>query len=402
MIVQDTKGQLVDDETGEIISADPSPKFKGWTRKDYENAFPEIRYIEVQNAHEVSKDEIPEEGYVAQEKFDGCRCLIFITSKGNRLFSRRVSKKTDWFTENTDTMPHIRDFPFPKEYYGTVLDGEIMFGSSSSEAISVTGSLPENALANQLEKGFAEFNCFDILYYKGLRVENFPYSRRLSLLDKFFEVNKNAYIVPTTLYTTQEESRGIGFNCSYTSSFLSLLESVWAEGKEGLMIKRLDAPYEQKRTKNYLKLKPHFFRDCIIMGYTEPTKEFDSEERKTDLKDWPYWERSNGMILINPPIIDDTMCPVTKPYAMGWIGAIIGGVYKDGKLVEIVNCKGISDKDLEYIKNNKKTLLGTVIEVEFNDFADKDKFTPRHPRMKRFREDKNPEECTWENWIDKE
>lgn len=388
MIVQDAKGQLVDDETGEIISADPSPKFKRWTRKDYENAFPEIRYLDVQRAYEVNKNAMPEEGYVAQEKFDGCRCRMFITPKGNRLFSRRISKNTEWFAENTDTMPHIRDFPFPKEYYGTVLDGEIMFGSSSSEAISVTGSLPENALANQLEKGFAKFKCFDILYYKGLRVENFPLFSRLSLLDAFFEVNKNAYLIQATTYSTQKKSeKQRQYNFTPVRSFVSLLEKMWAEGKEGLMIKKIDDPYEQKKTRSILKVKPHFFRDCIIMGYTEPTKEFDAEERKTNLKDWPYWE---GKI------------PVTKPYAMGWIGAIIGGVYKDGKLIEIVNCKGISDKDLEYIKNNKKTLSGTVIEVEFNDFADKDKFTPRHPRMKRFREDKNPEECTWENWIDKE
>lgn len=370
-------GGLVDTESGEIYCPNTSPRFQQLTYKDYVDSFPQIRYISAQCANEADKDNIPEEGYVAEQKFDGTRCTCFITPEGNRMFSRRISKKTDWFAENTDTMPHIRDYLLP-EFFGTVIDGEITLGNDSNDVLSVTGSLPEKALQNQIEKGFAAFKVFDVLYYKGIKVEKFPLHERLKIRNKFFQGISHPCIEQAVTYST------MGYkNTIKVPSFRKLLEQMWSEGKEGLMIKSINAPYEEKRGNNYLKLKPHFLRDGIIMGYTEPTKTFKEDERKTDLSTWEFWEGD---------------VPVTKPYAKGWIGAVRVGVFKNGKLEHVCDAKGLSDEKLEYIKQHKDEMIGEVIEIEFNDFIDKETYTPRHPRVSRFRTDKNAEECTFENW----
>ena len=89
-------------------------------------------------AQEISEQEQErrfksDEVYV-EEKFDGTRGILqfFDNSKLNldcvpsdrqgftRCFSRRVSKKTQWFCENTDSLPHLRDIDIPDllaEYY---------------------------------------------------------------------------------------------------------------------------------------------------------------------------------------------------------------------------------------------------------------------------------------------
>ena len=88
------------------------------------------------------------------------------------------------------------------------------------------------------------------------------------------------------------------------------------EGKEGLIIKDIEGIYEQKRSKAFVKMKAHKTYDVVVMGYEEPTREYTGKELDT-------WELYEG----------DT--PVTKYYYNNWIGAVIFGVWKDGKLIEV-------------------------------------------------------------------
>jgi ATP-dependent DNA ligase len=174
---------------------------------------------------------------------------------------------------------------------------------------------------------------------------------------------------------------------------------MWANGKEGLMFKKLCGTYEQKRSKNVLKLKESHTFDVVIMGYTEPTKEF---EGKTDLDKWPYWVNEPTTWPLNP----NHMVAVTKPYYMGWPGAVEFGVWKtmdwnnDLQLVKIGECRGFSDAELEYIKNNKENLLGAVIEVRAQRLENPTIGSIRHPQFNRWRPDKPAYECTWENHIE--
>jgi ATP-dependent DNA ligase len=416
MLIVSNNNKIVDDMTGEIITEDFSPKFPNWDYDRYYNSFPTIRFLEPQTAYEADKENIPQENTIAEEKFDGHRSLMFITPEGNRLFSRRVSKKTGWYAENTDQVPHLRDARIPKDFYGTVIDGELVM-PTFSDVQSVTGALPATAINNQKEKGFARFNVFDILYYKGINVQNMPLWKRKIYLAKVTEAFDSDSIIYTPFYCTNEvyskllklffkyegekALKLLNKVCTAIPSFKALLEKCWEEGKEGLIVKDIDAPYEQKRTRNYLKLKDMIYRDVVIMGYKEPTKDFDG---KTDLHDWMYWEDRSQIVLqkgygYTVGIKNPTVKPVTKPYAMGYIGALTCGVYRDGKLFEVVEAKGLTDEQLEYIKTHKKELLGTVIEVKAQAFSDKSIGSLRHPRFSRYRPDKNAESCTWEDYV---
>ncbi|HTE45334.1 MAG TPA: hypothetical protein VK636_08845, partial [Gemmatimonadaceae bacterium] len=47
-------------------------------------------------------------------------------------------------------------------------------------------------------------------------------------------------------------------------------ERACAEGWEGVIAKRLDSPYEQKRSKQWLKMKCEASQDFVVGGFTDP------------------------------------------------------------------------------------------------------------------------------------
>jgi ATP-dependent DNA ligase len=398
--------KIIDELTGEIIVKDLSPKFQDWVYEDYLREFKlnkEIRFLEPQTAQEADKDNIPEEGYIAEEKFDGHRALCFITAKGNRLFSRRISKKSRWYAENTDCLPHIRDFP-SQQFRGTVIDGEITTPNRLfAEVQGITGALPSTAITNQGLKGFGIFNAFDILYYKGTNIQAMPLWKRKIYLAKVVNEINHPYIKEVKYYAigkTHDYYIQDGLNIRCVLSFKKLLEEMWENGGEGLILKDLNARYEQKRSKSFLKLKGAIYRDVVVMGYEEPTKLYEGSEDET----WKYWYHPESDCIMteecgNPSDGIDECFPITKPFAMGWVGAITCGVYKNGVLVPVVSLKGFKDEEQEYIKANRENLLGTVLEVEGQDILDRDKGSIRHPRFSRWRQDKSAEMCTWEDHI---
>ena len=396
---------LVNKETREVIG-EVTPKFTNWSYSDYYNEFKtskELRFLEPMTAQELSEDKLTtflnETKVIAEQKFDGHRGLIYFTSKGNRIFSRRVSKQTGWFAENTDQMPHIRDIKVPEQFMGTVIDGEILLPlehCTCRDVQSVTGALPETAIENQLNRGFAYLSAFDILYYKGLNIQRMPLWKRKVYLWKVLSELNSPFIYVCPLYSNQEtlsQLTQLWEDYKVSDSISSILNKTddieqqfidfLKEGKEGLIIKDINGIYEQKRSKAFIKMKAHKTFDVVIMGYDEPTKEYTGKE----LDKWEYFDGNT---------------PVTKYYYQGWIGAIVFGVWKDGKLIEVGRTSGMDETTRETLSLNREHYLGAVIEVEAQGIIDKDKGSLQHPRYIMMRPDKNSEQCTFEDHIRKD
>lgn len=428
--------KLVNPITKQVISHDVRPKFSGWSYEDYVRQHREdqsVRYIEPMSAYEDSEylEREPSNDELSELKRDGHRALIFIGKEANRVFSRRVSKKTGWFNENTDQVPHIRDLNL-HELEGTVLDGEFDFGTNSMAVQSVMGALPENAIQYQANNDWIRFYGFDIIYYKGINIQKMPlWKRKYYLAKAIHAISKKypfCYIEMLPMYATPAVSNWLETKWkkyaddketakfllehvevvySYKDKFFEVVE----EGKEGLMIKPLDGIYEQKRSKNYIKLKKQETWDVFIVGLEPSTMEYEGkllEENR--IREWKYWydPSENEKIEVKVEkgeVADDYLVekciPVSKPFFMGWCGGIRFGVWKDGQVFEVGTCKGLTEEVMEDLKQNGDEYIKEkrVFEVLAQEIIDKKKGSLRHPRFLRWRDDKSHEQCTFEAHI---
>lgn len=153
-----------------------------------------------------------------ERKFDGIRLVAFKQGHDVRLYSRtRQPKQLPAIAAAIEHLP-VRD---------AILDGELTWGSA----------------------GLA-YHIFDVVWLDGREVANLPLVERRALLA--------ALPLVAPLYHVEA---------------LDHVEP-WAkaadEGWEGVIAKRLDSPYEQKRSKYWLKMKCEISQDFVVGGFTDP------------------------------------------------------------------------------------------------------------------------------------
>lgn len=434
-----------------------------------------VRGYEPMTAKELETDEQQDEkfkdtNYFFEEKFDGTRALVYFLSQQTvegehlgycRVFSRRVSKKTGFYVENTDSLPHIREIDIP-ELAGTILDGEMFIdGLPFKEVSSTLNCLWDKAIDRQIEKGFITFHAFDILFYHGIDLRNMPLERRKVYLHLAVEEAQSPHIkevqyyecgrtLPVDVYayelimsriSIQDEDPYFDFledeKESYPNLYKCLKEDlpmtprafyeiVVSTGGEGLIVKPKNGKYHHKRGWEYSKVKKFLTRDLIVVDFSEPTKEYTGKE----IKKWGFWEEvSTGKKVIGNFYGNDKYIPITKHYFNNQVGNLLLGVLisiedfnkipknKQGVsymptdicpelrqydtthlIMEVCECSGFDDETREYFTRNKNRMIGTVIEVKANELF-KDSGKMRHPRFNRMRFDKEPERCMWLDHI---
>ena len=447
--------------------------FENYTLEDYEKAG--IVGYEPMTAKEVMENKLEslltDDKVICERKLDGVRIQFRIfdsTKEVNyphcRLFSRNVSLKTGFYSERTDNFPHFRDYG-KSELANTILDGELLVPNVPfSETSAVVLSLPEESISKQKEIGKPVFNAFDILFYKGKDLRNIPLIERKGYLEEAVRLLNNDYVVVNPwyqdevdliltegawrrLYVKSDKERlddlhkylnYVDHNNKVANSNLLRVPLSFKAyfqyitkilNGEGIMLKDPDSIYEHKRTRAYQKVKKEIDRDVIIIGFTEPTKEYGGKFPKGY---WEYFLDEKSGVFQYAETAEDTKhlldigsIPVTKNYFNLQVGGIEYGVIitkekaeelkalekkSKGKkkfdiltlnnklVVKVGECEGITEEDRAYMTRHKEELIGTVIEVKGNEIFN-DTGRIRHPRFVRYRDDKRAEECTWETLV---
>lgn len=435
-----------------------------------------IRGYEPMTAKELETEEqqdtkLNDSSNIIEEKFDGTRALVYFLSQeciesGERVdaygfcrvFSRRISKKTGFYVENTDSLPQIREIDKPS-LSGTILDGEMFIeGLPFKEVSSTLNCLWDKAIDRQIEKGFISFHAFDILFYKGVDLRKMSLERRKVYLHLAVEEAGSPYVKEveyfecgnslkeTDLYTeVVKRVGGMGreqffieleknkdaypnlYNCWVSNPYLTpraYYELIVSTGGEGLIVKPKNGKYLHKRGWEYSKIKKFLTRELIVIGFSEPTKEYTGK----DVRKWGFWiNNSTNKKVIGNFYGDKNYTPITKHYYYNQVGNLLLGVLisvedynkipknKQGSVLtpqevriygedlnadyyvmEVCECTGFNDETREYFTRNKDNVVGTVVEVKANElFRDSGKM--RHPRYMRQRFDKEAEQCTWED-----
>lgn len=212
--------------------------------------------------------------WIAEQKLDGVRARLHFNSGYNRIDSRHRSATTYEYVEKTEGLPQFKNMKHTMN--GTVLDGELIMPverirdgktDTDSQLTSTTATInshPKRAIELQERYGWCRFFAFDILFYHGDDVRQLPYKQRFELLcdvQTYLTLNQVTMYIVTPLRTK--------------SDFVKFYEVLVKRGGEGIMLKRLDWPYEsRKRSKGMFKMKKHNPMDCFITGFVPGEGEF--------------------------------------------------------------------------------------------------------------------------------
>lgn len=449
------------------------PKYIDYTYDDYINHG--VQFIEPMNAKEVTDQQALDDmfnsaDYILEDKLDGTRATVHfqkdaVTGESTtRVFSRRVSVKTNWLSENSDSLPQFSLMSIP-ELDGTVIDGELRMPDYEFKEVSSTLNCTwDKAIHRQLELNFIKLFTFDIIQYKGRDTTNLPLTERKELLHKVVSIIDSHYedspVVMLPYYDTlkipvyiSKELMGKiieqkdtyanlydsvqqflddneSFNNMYCISRKAYYEYVVIRGGEGVMLKPKNEKYYCGARKNaFMKVKKFLTRECVILGFSAPTKEYKGKYPNPEV--WRYWEidlLSGGCVVIDtenePDAIGDIKkypkyyTPVSKYYAEGWVGNIIAGVHitdeevaklpkkchkditylNDEKYLIVAEISGYDEPLREYFTQHQDEMLGKVVEIKANEIF-KDTGRLRHPRFLRLRTDKASSQCTFKDHI---
>ena len=201
--------------------------------------------------------EIPGEGWTFEEKYDGVRVLAYATPNDVKLITRNGKDKAKQFPEIVSALKKLSS----QARRTFVLDGEIVALIKGEPArfqeLQSRMHVKDSQIIERNESSSpAALILFDILMDGDEILFREPWSERRARLVK--RVAKR--VTPQLRLTESAEGNG-----------KKMLEEARRHGWEGLIAKRVDAPYEPgHRSRNWLKLKIEFKEEFVVGGYTEP------------------------------------------------------------------------------------------------------------------------------------
>jgi ATP-dependent DNA ligase len=302
----------------------------------------------------LSRKELPTgEQYVYEVKLDGFRCLAFVDGEEIFLQSRNGKTLGRYFPE----------LALPAGRY--VLDGEIVVRDGDGrEDFDALGQRIHPAVS-RIERLAAEtpavFVAFDLLAQDDASLLQLPFAERRAALERLL-AGKQFAGAPVELMQMEQSADGA---------------RRWLQSAEGAIAKDRTAPYLPGERKGMAKVKRVRTIDAVVVGWRPGKQE-------------------------------------------GTVGALILGLYdEDGELRVVGHCSGLSaaekrrlpgflaehesgergsadpsrwsaGKDLQWIGLRPEL----VVEIDFDHVS---AGRIRHgAKLRRWREDKNPRECTYD------
>lgn len=331
---------------------------------------------------EEAKKRIFSEEWLGARKMDGAFAKFVKDEDGNMMLLSRSRNVNGEFPNKIDHVPHLFDF-FNSLPNGTCLLGEIYFPSheGSNEVTKIMGCITDKAIERQKNDPL-HYYIFDVLAFNNISFMPFRAEDRFNYINEI----KNEY-----------NYNNVEFANYYKGLELwNMIQETLASGGEGGVIIHKDSKYQpgKRSTKVSLKIKKELQDtiDCFFTGrISSPARDYTGK----DIENWKYWENIRTGKLINAPMFNEyykgeSYEPVTKSYYMGMAGSLEIGVYQNNKIKPIGYLSGLSEE----IKMNYDKYKMRVIEVTAMQLTD-DKML-RHPKFVRFRDDKQPQDCLWE------
>lgn len=197
----------------------------------------------------LTNERFSDSEWIYECKFDGERALAFYNQGDVKIFSRNKHLLNETYPDLINVFQHQTSDNF-------VIDGEIVAfekkGITSFSRLQQRLGRKKISLKEALEIP-VYYYVFDILFLNGFDLRDLPLKLRRELLKKAIH-----YKDP------------LRFTEGIIKEGESFYKKACALGWEGIIAKRLDAPYQGRRSRDWLKFKCHKSQELIIIGYTAP------------------------------------------------------------------------------------------------------------------------------------
>ncbi len=295
--------------------------------KVYDGLLPE-EFVQLAHLFEEGKDEKRLKFPVYCDiKFDGLRGKVELDEKGEYVVISRNGKMYRNYITIQKELKILSDY---LKKPSIMWDGEITMGSLQD--ILRTAQRKEDGI--ELAKD-AVYNIFDIVDLDLKQKDRLTFILN-DVKNAIEKLNlKHLNVIEGKYLNTVEEVK-------------SFFNEALKQGLEGIMVKNLDAHYQFKKGYNWMKLKEEDTIDLEIVGFEEGKKGTKNE---------------------------------------GKLGAFIGRL-PNGGTVNVGG--GIKDDEREEYWNNRKKILGDIMEVKFQKKTRDGSL--QHPNFVRFRHDKRRNE----------
>jgi bifunctional non-homologous end joining protein LigD len=184
-------------------------------------------------------------------KWDGYRAVAFIENGAVRLVSRNQNDLTPRY-------PELKTLPQSISAKTAILDGEaVALDAEGRASFSLmqqrTGFRPGGRRVAANTEVPVLYYAFDLLYLDGYDWRRVPLEERKKKLAEVLTVGDHVR------YSDHFEKQG-----------KALFEIARQKGLEGILAKRRASLYEERRSRDWLKIKIRHRTECVVGGYTEP------------------------------------------------------------------------------------------------------------------------------------
>ncbi len=193
-----------------------------------------------------------DDSWLYEIKWDGYRAVAFIDGNSVRLVSRNQNDLTAAYPELHEIVSHVKG-------RNAILDGEIVAldndGRPSFSLMQQRTGVGEGGrrIRRTRDDIAVVYYVFDLLYLDGYDLMQADLDARKGLLA--------STLVPGDLFRYSDHYIGRG---------TTLFDAAAQRGLEGIVAKRRRSRYEQKRSRDWLKIKIVKRQECVIGGYTDP------------------------------------------------------------------------------------------------------------------------------------
>ena len=341
---------------------------------------------------EVLKEALASDNYGIELKLDGSSYILAKDMDGSvHLYGDKISKKTGEIIDKIENVPHMKQYAEDNFPNGSQLivevtcrynwtEGRWEARSNSKYVNSIMLSSPAKAIQRQQETELCGAYVFDILFWDGEAYYDKDFAERYEFLKKLesIEYNRNYPWLSFAELVTENKAEKIAewLAAGEEGGVLKALHSIGKVSAKHA-VSEIGSTAKRPMHTTY-KIKQVDTVDVVIMDTELPAKAYTGK----DPDNYPYRDEEGN--------------PVNRLWALNMINAFTIGLYDGDQLVKIGTvASGLDDTVRTTAFENPNEFIGQVIEVDCMSI-DKEGRSLRHPRLMKFRPDKEARHCTME------